>query len=94
LALAAFGQHRKLSAETTDLLRRVALLGQFKDEVESTIANQAEPSGQGIRAMRRSASLRLPIRQPIQDLEISRAIYLLSQSPRYRATSSRQQSLN
>jgi Caspase domain len=45
-ALAAFGQHRMLSAEATDLLRRVAPVVQFKDDVEAAIAHQADFTGQ------------------------------------------------
>jgi hypothetical protein len=45
-ALAAFGQHRKLSAEATSLLRQVAPVVQIKDDVEAAIANQADLAGQ------------------------------------------------
>jgi hypothetical protein len=45
-ALAAFGQHRKLSAEATNLLWQVAPVVQFKDDVEAAIAHQADLLGQ------------------------------------------------
>jgi hypothetical protein len=45
-ALAAFGRHRKLSAEATNLLRRVAPVVQFKDDVEGAIAHQVDLAGQ------------------------------------------------
>jgi hypothetical protein len=45
-ALAEFGRHRKLSAEATNLLRRVAPVAPFKDDVEAAIAHQADVAGQ------------------------------------------------
>jgi hypothetical protein len=41
-ALAAFGQKRKLPAAAVELLRRVAPVVPFKDDVEMAIANQAD----------------------------------------------------
>jgi hypothetical protein len=41
-ALAAFGQHRKLSPGATDMLRQVARLTLFKDGVEAAIAHQRD----------------------------------------------------
>jgi Caspase domain len=45
-ALAAFGQHRKLSPEATNLLRRVAPAVEFKDDVGAAIAHQAYLAGE------------------------------------------------